>query len=308
MNISVIGGGSIGLYFTAQLALASHQLTVVCRSERQAGEIARKGIRYIDLTDSVQQVWPRTQWIEDRPLDADWIFLTVKQPQILSTIPYLKKQRADIPILCFQNGMGHEEVLRSHLPYASIYQAITTVGAYRRDPCSVQHTGQGVTYVGSLANNSETPSVLRNLVEKLDGAAVSAQIERDMRDRVWKKLIMNSCINPLTALFQVQNGELLENKHALQMMEQLYQEAVAVARLQGVEIDSNFLQEIVQVCRNTYGNKSSMLQDIESGKETEIKFINGAIVRAARHVGIEVPIHAALTQLIQAKQQYSAQR
>ena len=303
MKIAVLGAGSMGLHLAVQLHIAGHQVVVVCRSKEQAKEIKAKGIHYIQLDGSAQEQFIHVKSIDESLEGIDWIFLTVKQTQILSTIPFLKKIDPKVPILCFQNGLGHEELLRTYLPSLSIYYAITTEGAYRKSPRSVQHSGKGETYIGTLNSNQTSEGVLTKLANVLGDSSLRVQVERNMKERVWRKLIINSCINPLTALLQVTNGALLETEYTMKTMEALLQEAVTLTQREGMDIDLGFLQDIVQVCRNTYHNRSSMLQDIEAGRETEIQFINGAIKRTAEQLGVSVPTHSLLVNLILAKQQ-----
>lgn len=306
MRIAVLGAGSIGLHLAAQLQIAGIDVILVCRGKEQAQRIKEKGIDYIGLDGSNLQLFLQVQSIEELLEDIDWIFLTVKQTHLLSIIPFLKVIDPKVPILCFQNGLGHEEVLKVHLPLISIYYAITTEGAYRTSVRSVQHTGSGHTYVGSLHGDGQSQHVLQALTKTLKSSTLDFQPESNMKERIWKKLFINSCINPLTALLHIPNGRLLENSLTLNMMDALLKEAITVAEREGIIIRPSFLQDIVQVCRNTYGNRSSMLQDIEAGRETEIQFINGTIVRMAEQWGIAVPTHSLMVNLILAKQQLSS--
>lgn len=304
MRVAVLGAGSIGLHLAAQLHLASHHVDLVCRSKEQMKAIKEQGIHYTRLDGSVEQLFVNVQTIEDSSEGVDWIFLTVKQTQVLSTIPLLKKINPKVPVLCFQNGLGHEDLLKTYLPSLSIFYAITTEGAYRKSQRSVQHTGKGQTYIGTLNPNQTDERVMLELADSLRNSSLKVQVEKNMKERIWKKLIINSCINPLTAVLHVTNGSLLESEYAMTTMNSLFEEAIRLAQKEGIAIETGFWEEIVQVCRNTYHNKSSMLQDIEAGRETEIKFINGALLRAAKRFGISVPVHTVMVNLMLAKQQF----
>ncbi len=303
MNIGVMGAGSIGLHLSAQLWLGGLKVTVICRQPDQASYINEYGLTYIDLDDQAQQIPVQACSLLDTPEPWDWIFLTVKQPQISSAISYLQNTRGTQRILCFQNGIGHQERLKEELPHAKIYVAVTTEGAYRQSPANVRHTGSGLTSLGAWdEGDSDHHHDLQELVKLFSKTEMKIHIEDTIKERIWKKLIVNSCINPLTALLGITNGMLLESPPATQALEKLFMEAQEVAQLEGTKIGPLFLQEIVNVCRNTYLNKSSMLQDIEAGRETEIEFINGAIVRTGQQHGFHAIQHSLVRDLILARQ------
>lgn len=300
MKIGVLGAGSIGLHLSAQLWLGGHQVTVICRQPEQALGINENGLTYLDLDNQAQQIPLQAKSLQDTAESWDWIFLTVKQTQVLSAISFLQHLEGPLNILCFQNGMGHQEQLIEKLPHAKIYVAVTTEGAYRQSASIVRHTGQGMTALGAWER--DVVGKLPELEEIFIKTKMKFSIEKDIRERIWKKLIINSCINPLTALLGVTNGMLLEHPAAIEAMEKLFLEAQTVAQLEGIKIDRSFLQEIVNVCRNTYFNKSSMLQDIEARRETEIDFINGAVYRTGQQYGFNASCHSLIKDMIRAKE------
>jgi 2-dehydropantoate 2-reductase len=125
----------------------------------------------------------------------------------------------------------------------------------------------------------------------------------DVSSILWEKLIANALINPLTALFEVPNGFLLQEPDILRMMRQLFDEASAVANQAEQKINEETWQEILTICRNTSRNTSSMLQDLRCGKQTEIEAITGYIVRKGNEYGISTPMHETLRQVIRLKEQ-----
>ncbi len=105
----------------------------------------------------------------------------------------------------------------------------------------------------------------------------------------------------MTALTQLKNGEIIEHSELLDVQLRVVEEACAVARAKGVTIHYlNPLEKVKDVCKTTASNKSSMLQDILSGKKTEIDYINGAIVSEGSKYNISTPYNDILTRLVKA--------
>jgi len=116
-------------------------------------------------------------------------------------------------------------------------------------------------------------------------------------------------INALTAITRLKNGLLPEIEGTKAVLEGAVHEAVTVARARGVSLPyPDPLERVLEVCRATSGNMASMLQDVLRQRETEVAFINGAIVREGKALGIPTPVNSTLTFLVQAIQESYDQR
>ena len=110
-------------------------------------------------------------------------------------------------------------------------------------------------------------------------------------------------INALTAITRLKNGLLPEIEGTKALMEEAVYEAANVARACGVNLPyPDPFERVMEVCKATSGNMASMLQDVLRKKETEVAFINGAIVRKGKTQGIPTPVNSALTFLVKAIQ------
>lgn len=123
----------------------------------------------------------------------------------------------------------------------------------------------------------------------------------DALSLIWGKLVINSAINPLTALLRVKNGELLERPAARAMMGQLARETAQVAAAENILLPfQDPVGAAEDVARKTAANQSSMLQDVLRGATTEIDAICGAVVKAAEKHKLTAPANWACWQLINA--------
>jgi 2-dehydropantoate 2-reductase len=123
-----------------------------------------------------------------------------------------------------------------------------------------------------------------------------------VRSVVWNKLLINIGINAITALSGVKNGQILDLEITRELSRRAVEEAMAVARAQQIEIKADAVDIVYKVAEATAANRSSMGQDVDNKRQTEIAAINGFIVREAGRLGIEAPINFALTALIETMQ------
>ncbi|CAN7495911.1 ketopantoate reductase family protein [Paenibacillus sp. LjRoot56] len=311
MHIMIIGAGSLGLLFAAKLAPNCSQLTIVTRSEGQARELAEHGIQLVG-TESLETKLAKSIVFQSYSeeisgnvaREVDYIFLMVKQTAISpELITYIQnKMTCHTYLICFQNGVGHEVKLSQAIGWDKLLFAITTEGAKRIGPTSVKHTGHGITYLGELEPKNLTVTNHQHIfiVQLLELAGFRAELSKNMEVRIWTKLVINAVINPLTAILRVQNGELLRSVWTLSLMQDLYQEVLRLAAAKGIELPVDLWDTVQAVCEGTKTNHSSMLQDIEASRHTEIDYLNGSLVKMGNEMGLDLPANSLVYRMIKA--------
>jgi 2-dehydropantoate 2-reductase len=116
----------------------------------------------------------------------------------------------------------------------------------------------------------------------------------DIMPALWGKLAVNAAINPLTAIDNIPNGALAE-KHYQQQIQTVIAELVKIAKSEGLSLDNDtLLQRVNQVISLTATNYSSMQQDIQHQRLTEIDAINGYLLQLAQHHDVELPVNQSL--------------
>jgi 2-dehydropantoate 2-reductase len=314
MHIMIIGSGSLGLLFAAKLAPICSQLTIVTRSEGQARELTEHGIQLVGtelqetkLAKSIvfQSYFEEiSESVATVAREVDYIFLMVKQTAISSElITYIQSQMTrHTYLISFQNGVGHEMKLSQAIGWDKLLFAITTEGAKRTGPTSVKHTGHGITYLGELEPNNLAATNHQHffIVELLELAGFRAELSKNMEVRIWSKLVINAVINPLTAILRVQNGELLRSAWTLSLMKDLYQEVIRLAAAKRIELPVGLWDTVQAVCEATKTNHSSMLQDIEASRQTEVDYLNGSLVNMGNEMGLELPANSLVYRMIKA--------
>ncbi len=302
MRFVLIGPGALGCLLTSILAKglspAEDSFKILDHNDERAQLLNRKGITY-EKDERCEQFRVSTCSTPESVGNVDVIFLCVKSYDILSSLSFCKPLLQKDTLLVFlQNGIAHLNVTQ-HLGKATGVFGSTTEGATKLAPGHVRHAGTGVTYLGFL---EETASPDKNLLEqmclRLERGGMNVAITSDIRDRLWAKLFINVGINAFTALHNCKNGELLTFPSVTDQMKSAIEEAVHVARAQGIHVESDPYQSALSVCRSTAKNVSSMLQDVRANRCTEIEAINGAVVREGKRLGIDTPANADLVAKI----------
>jgi 2-dehydropantoate 2-reductase len=199
-------------------------------------------------------------------------------------------------VLTIQNGLGHRERLATVLGDERVAVGVIYVGAALEGD-DLRTTGPGRVELGRAPHVDE-------LAAALTAGGMTATVVDDPWPAVWRKLVGNAAVNPVSALVGVTNGELLEHL-ASRIVDAAAREAARVASAEGVPItDDEALRIWRTMAEVTAANRSSMLQDVRNGRPTEIDWINGEVVRRGRRHGVRTPVNEALLQLVEVLEAY----
>jgi 2-dehydropantoate 2-reductase len=294
-NILIVGTGAMGSLFAARLAGAGCDVTMLGTWKEGLESLRSDGVRFIDADGSEHRLAVHATDDPRECIGARYVLVLVKAWQTERAARQLAECLApDGLAVTLQNGLGNRETLIESLGPARVALGVTTTGATLLGPGQVKAGGEG------LLSIERNPS-LGPLEEALQAAHFNVQIVEDARSLIWGKLVINSAINPLTALLRIPNGELLERHSARELMQTLAQETAQVAHAENIELpfpDPAAAAE--DVARRTATNRSSMLQDVQRGAHTEIDAICGVIVRIAEKHAIPVPANRTCWQLVKA--------
>jgi len=306
VKISIIGSGAMGSLFGGLLSRAGHDVVLYDVSREHVEAIRNSGLAIEEAGSSeVITVRPAatTDPADTRGSDVMIVFVksTVTEEACRQFAPLAGSGTI---ALTLQNGLGKEAILRKHFGLERTAAGVTSQGATFLGPGRIRHAGKGPTHM-AMASGSHRKLVA--LATALAQAGFETHVESDVAGLVWSKLVINVGINALTALVNRPNGRLLDLEETRSLMADLVAEAVAVAKARGVTLTyADPLATVYEVAKKTGANRSSMLQDFDRGRESEIDFMNGAIVREAAELGIPVPVNAAVTRLVKAIERFRA--
>jgi 2-dehydropantoate 2-reductase len=307
--VLVAGAGAVGSVIGGLLAARGWPVTLVGRSDH-LDAVRRDGLRIEGLFG--------THHVRDVDCVADVlalrgtfriVLLTVKSWDTAAMAFAVEKRLApDGHVLSLQNGLGNLERVAAIVGDRRVLGGRVIFGAELGAPGHVRVTVEAAPVLIGSPDPADAARVAAaaRWAAALADAGVPAQSTPAIVAELWAKALYNAALNPMGALLGVPYGHLPSDRDARAVMDDVLDEAFAVARAAGVALPwpdadayrRRFYGELVP---STAGHRSSMLQDLERGRPTEIDAINGHVVRVGRRYGIATPVNDTLTRVIRAR-------
>lgn len=233
---------------------------------------------------------------EEAPVDA--AIVTTKTPGTEWAAQVAAQILApDGVALTIQNGLGNYEKLVEHVGGERAAVGVIYVGAQMVNG-ELRATGPGKVELGRPPGAAPRAK-LDELARLLGAGGMDVTVVDDAWPAVWRKIVTNAAVNPLTALIRRTNAELLADAPASRVADCIAREVARVATASGVRIDEDeATKQWRTMAALTGANRSSMLQDVEAGRMTEIDAISGAVAREGERRGVAAPLNQAMTLLV----------
>ncbi len=309
MKITIIGAGNIGSLLGALLTRSGQDVTLVEIRQDVVAAIKKEGIQ-IDMSNG-RSVHAMVKITDDiRSLDvADLVILAVKA---YSTRSALEGARSiigkDTWVMSVQNGAGNLENIVGVLGSSSnviggvFFCVVTPV---RSNQLSWV-VGTGGLKIGPL--NGVISSKVEEIAEIFRRAGLSVDTSTRVQELVWSKVLQNVPL-ALSAVLRLTNDEFVSYPHARELIIRMAQECLAVAKAMGINLaqPEDPIKQLLDTMQKFHDSgtrpKSSMLQDLERGRKTEIDAINGSIVREGKRLGIPTPMNEVMAMLVKLQEE-----
>ncbi len=304
MKVLVVGAGALGSLLGGRILQAGNSVVFYDTSESIVNHLVTHGLVIEELDGTKSEIKPVVACNKPGDIDfqPDLVLITVKSystEKALSDLLSVLNPEGSL-FLSLQNGLGNAELIANRVGYERVLAGTTSQGATLVSPGIVRHGGTGPTFIGSL--DTRLPKGAKDVVDMLNRSKIEAYYKADVETLIWEKLLINVGINALTAIAEILNGDIPSIEPAREICCKAVREALDVAKAKGLRLPDNFHERVLDVARATGRNKSSMRQDIEQGRPTEIDYINGAIVELGKEFGVPTPVNWTLTQLIKTKE------
>lgn len=300
VEVLVVGPGAMGCLHAAWLAKGGLSVGLLDHRPERAAQIDREGVTVERASETVVVPVPCRAFASGfRSVRLAIIF--VKAYHTEAAVEGLLGALDDsASVLTLQNGLGNYERIARSVPAEQVLAGATSSGATLLGVGKVREAGRGTIRLGSPFGRHQRA---QQAAKTLSGAGLACEVSASVDEVLWEKAVINAAINPLTALEDVRNGELLERDDLREPLRAITEEAAGVAAAIGIELPEDMVAVVEGVCRQTAENRSSMLQDVAAGRRTEIEHICGEIARRAEEAGMSAPWCRALTRMVAQRSQ-----
>jgi 2-dehydropantoate 2-reductase len=305
MKVLVFGAGAMGSVFAGFLS-KENDVTVIGR-EKHVEAIKEQGLQIMGIWgEHVFKEIKAVKSVDEIPTDAtfDLIMITTKSNDTKKALteirPFVVK---DTAVMSMQNGIGNEDIITQAIGVENTMGGMAIFGARLPEPGQAE-----VTVFASNCLVGDLPvSVTKRALEIAEVFSL-ADIPTKASDNIirdkWMKAFYNIALNPLSAILRVPYGELGDKDATKEIIKSLLEEAFTVVEALGIPLKftwSEYYDYLLETqLPPTAAHKSSMLQDIERGRKTEIDYLNGAVVKFGIGLGIETPVNKTITNIIKA--------
>jgi 2-dehydropantoate 2-reductase len=301
-RVCIIGAGAMGGLYAAHFVDAGAEVWAYDVWREHVEAIRREGLR-VEAEAGERRVAMRATDDPREPGVADVALVMVKHRQTAEAVAAAKPMIGpDTLVLTLQNGLGNAEAIRSVLPSNRVLYGFTTLTSGVQGPGWIKTSyarGPGETFFWPLDGRAD--AACEAVAALLTEGGLHGRLAPDIELRIWKKLVVNCCYNPMCAITGLTVGELIDKPEAWSALDGITDELVAAATRKGLAMDradaGRYLRRIGEEARAHY---PSMVSDIRRRRLTEIDALNGAVLRESARHGLDAPFNRAMVELVHA--------
>jgi 2-dehydropantoate 2-reductase len=307
LRLLFVGAGGVGAYYAARLISSGNFVVLVARGHHLEA-LQNHGLQVehdqFSFKQPVRAVDDSTMQTQYRCSDFDVLVLCMKSQDTAGWLDSKSVWMAEgaTPVLSLQNGVENEAELSKVLGISRIIGGLAVrIGAHIVSPGCIRAQGLGQIVLGPWPNTVANRG-LKTEVERLTGvfnaSGIPTRTAADIRHELWKKLMVNNGVNPLSALTRKDTGFLTKHPHYRQVVYAAMREVAAVSGADDVVLSQSDVDEMFKLICEFDPIKTSMLVDLEKGRPLELDAISGSVLRRAERLGIDTPVTALIHSML----------
>jgi len=304
LRFLVMGAGSIGSVIGGFLHMGGHDVYLLGKGEHIEA-VAHDGLDISGIWGDMRDLRPRVgtslEAVLNEGFAPDWALLSVKSYDTQEALRDLAPAIAGLKgIVSLQNGLGNVEAITAAAPGMAVGGRVI-FGARTVEPGHVEVTVSADDVLLGPAPGG--PDGVEDIVSALSKSRIPCRYEERILSYIWDKVLYNVCLNALATLLRTDYGSLSDSSDSWAVIEMLVSEFYNVAAVRGIELVSPVAADYLSRLKNellppTRNHRSSMQEDIEQHRRTEIDALNGAVWRMGTESGIDTPVNELLTRMI----------
>lgn len=309
LSVLMIGAGGIGGYYGARLAEAGHRVVLTARGAHLAalqknGLVVHYEKRLIEC--QIPAVDHAALIQNYQPSDFDVIAIALKSTATKAVLdelgPWLAQ--SEVPVLSLQNGVDNEPMVARILGENRVLGGLAVrIGGHIVEPGVVEAEGVAQIVMGEWPHVPEEQDARRPLLEILqtafEKAGIPSVVSDNIRYELWRKLVINNGVNPISALTGLDTQSLTRPPRFSQVVQGMMAEAAAAAKADGVKLGKADVDEMFALISSFNAIKTSMLVDKQKGRPLELDGIAGAVLRRSKELGVDAPYTTTVNALLE---------
>lgn len=308
MHFVIIGSGGIGGYYGARLQAHGQRVTFIARGANLEA-LQTGGLRVNHNAwrfDEKVEACSLEQFLESAlPPETDLIVVCAKSMDTGSIAGLLSEGLGGLPtpVLSLQNGVDNEAVLAQHLGEKKILGGLAVrISSHLSAPGVIDALGPGQVIFGqwpnAAAGTCAPAQMLEDLLSIFNQAGIPARVSENIQLELWRKLVINNGVNPLSALTRLDTGALAHDRGLSQIVYQMMAEAAAAAAADGIILSETDCREMFELIYQFDPIKTSMLVDFEHNRPLELEQICGAVLNRSSQLKREAPYTFTIYNLL----------
>lgn len=301
-NVAILGAGAMGAAYAAKFFDAPLFSPVLVAREPRYERLRSQGVIVNGKRYDVPVVHPN-----ESSQSADLIMVALKNHDLKATIGDVSNMvRDSTTFVSVMNGLDSEEVIGSAYGMEKVLYAVAVGIDAVREGNSVVYTNPGKIFFGDATNDDPSERV-RSVHAAFERADIASEIPQDMMRTLWYKFMINVGVNQASASMRAPYGVFQNSADAQTLTEMLMREVIVLAQHLGVNLNDQDLDAWNNVLKTlSPAGKTSMLQDIEAGRKTEVESFAGKVTELGKRHGIPTPVNQAILSIIHVLEQYRA--
>ena len=297
-NVAILGAGAIGAYFASRFFDTEGFKTVLLARGERLARLKKEGLLINDQHYQIDSIDPTES---NRAMDL--VVVAVKHHQLDEALSHLDPLVSDSTVfISMMNGLESEKIIGAKYGMNKVLYAIVISLDGQRVANRISYSNPGVHVFGEADNRVPSENVKR-VQAAFDRADIRYQTPDDMTRMLWWKFMINVGVNQASAVLGAPYEVFQSSRHAQLLKESLMEEVVELAKLQNVNLTRKDIDDWYEVLKTVDPQgKTSMLQDLEAGRTTEVEIFGDAVVRMGQELGVDTPVNLAVSRIIHAIQ------
>ena len=300
-TVAILGAGAMGAVYASRFYAMDPTSVAFVASGERAARLQRDGVSVNDTPYAIPVLTP-----ESPASPADLILVALKQYHLEAALPDLAPFVGPHTVfVSVMNGLDSEAMIGARYGMDKLLYAIAVGIDAQRQGNDIHYSKIGTLFFGE-ADNTTLSERVRSIQALFDRASIPYQTPADMIERMWWKFMINVGVNQASAVLGAPYGVFQTSPHAQAIMEAAMREVIAVAQASGVALKTEELNNWYTFLNTLHPQgKTSMLQDIDAGRETEVDIFAGKMVALGQQLDIPTPVNAMLLHAIKVIEQRS---